>query len=83
MSAAYSSKRAVAGLRWELLERPEDDVFFVRGLDLGQIDVAVVGDFVTLPGLHAQHASEMTSLVAVDLGLAAADLFVQKIFCAF
>ena len=64
--------------RGKLFERPENDVFLAGGLDLGQINVAVVGDFVALPGFHAQHAGQVTSLLALDLGLAVAHLVYKE-----
>src|SRR5512140_3382399 len=62
----------------KLFERPENHAFLAGGLDLRQINVAVVGDFVALPGFHAQHAGEVTGLIALDLGLAVANLVYKK-----
>jgi len=50
--------------RGELFQRPKGDVFLAGGLNLGEIDVPIVGDFVTLSGFDAENAGKVTGIVA-------------------
>jgi hypothetical protein len=54
--------------RGELFKGPKGDVFLARGINLGEIDVAIVGDFVTLAGFDAENAGEMAGIVAGNFG---------------
>ena len=74
MSAAHRIRRTV-GAGWrELFDGAKRHVFLAGGLDLGQIDVAIVGDFIALPGFDAQHARQVAGVVAGNFGSSVAHL---------
>jgi hypothetical protein len=63
---------------WELFKNPEYNVLLTGGLDLGQIDIAIVRDFVLLSRFDAEYLSEVTRLIPLELSLLISDLVNKK-----
>jgi Holliday junction DNA helicase RuvA len=57
---------------------PESDVLFPRRLDFGEIDVSIVGDFVSLAHFDTQDSRQVAGVVTGDFGVPVADIVYKK-----
>ena len=63
---------------FQLFHGSKNHVLLARGFDLGQIHVAIIGDFITLAWFHSQHAGEMARIVSGNLRVTVAHLIDKK-----
>ncbi len=61
----------------DLFENGEGDEIFPRRIDLGEVNLAIIRDFVFLPGFHAQNARKVMRGIAANASASVSN-FVDK-----